>query len=63
MEHLIPQEWFVGLSQWVLLLITAVMAGVLIKGADWLVDAAAFWSTFCLFSFDSEVCSVSPSIS
>jgi len=40
-EHLIPQEWFVGLSQWMLLLITAVTAGVLIKGADWLVDGAA----------------------
>jgi cation:H+ antiporter len=41
MEHLIPQEWFVGQSQWVLLLITAVTAGALIKGADWLVDGAA----------------------
>ena len=41
MEYLIPQEWFVGLAQWMLLLITAVAAGVLIKGADWLVDGAA----------------------
>jgi cation:H+ antiporter len=40
-EHLIPEAWFVGQSQWVLLLITAVMAGVLIKGADWLVEGAA----------------------
>lgn len=41
MEHLIPQSWFVGQSQSVLLLITAIAAGVLIKGADWLVEGAA----------------------
>jgi len=40
-EYLIPQAWFVGQSQWILLLIIAATAGVLIKGADWLVDGAA----------------------
>lgn len=41
MEHLIPAEWFEGLSQTVLLLIFAVSVAVLIKGADWLVDGAS----------------------
>ena len=41
MEHLIPHSWFVGQSQSVLLLIVAIAAGVLIKGADWLVEGAA----------------------
>lgn len=41
MEHLIPQEWFVDLSQWALLLLTAISVAFLIKGADWLVDGAS----------------------
>jgi len=41
MEHLIPQAWFTGLPQWILLLITAVGMAVLIKGADWLVEGAS----------------------
>jgi cation:H+ antiporter len=40
-EFLIPEVWFVGLPQWGLLLVTAVAAGVLIRGAQWLVDGAA----------------------
>jgi cation:H+ antiporter len=40
-EHIIPSSWFAGLSQWVLLLITAIAVGILIKGADWLVDGAS----------------------
>ena len=41
MQHLIPQEFFIGLPQWALLLFTVVAAAVLIKGADWLVDGAS----------------------
>ena len=41
MEHLIPDEWFIGLSQWTLLGITAISVAVLAKGADWLVDGAS----------------------
>ncbi|HXV75035.1 MAG TPA: sodium:calcium antiporter [Candidatus Polarisedimenticolaceae bacterium] len=41
MEQLLPEGWFAGLPQWALLLITAASAGVLIKGADWLVEGAA----------------------
>ncbi len=41
MEHLIPESLVAGLPQWALLAITAVAIFVLIKGADWLVDAAA----------------------
>jgi cation:H+ antiporter len=41
MEHLIPQEWFIPLSQPVLLLIAAAAIAVLIKGADWLVEGAS----------------------
>ena len=41
MEHLSPAAWFVGEPQWMLLLLTAVAVAVLIRGADWLVEAAA----------------------
>ncbi len=41
MGHLIPEAWFAGLSQLVLLLITAVAVVVLAKGAAWLVDGAS----------------------
>ena len=41
MEHLIPDAWFVGRSQVVLLFIAAVGIGVLGKGADWLVEGAS----------------------
>ncbi len=41
MEHLIPDEWFIGLSQWTLLVITAISVAILAKGADWLVDGAS----------------------
>ena len=41
LEHLIPQTWFDGLPQAVLLIIVAVTIGVMIKGTDWLVDGAS----------------------
>jgi len=41
LEHLIPQEWFAGLPQWALLLISAATIYVLIRGADMLVDGAS----------------------
>ena len=41
MEFLIPEEWFVGQPQWVLLLVSAVAIAALDKGADWLVDGAS----------------------
>ncbi len=41
MEHLIPQAWFAGLPQWGLLVITGIGVGVLVRGADWLVDGAS----------------------
>lgn len=41
MEHLIPQEWFVGLPQWALLLLAAASMAALIRGADRLVDGAS----------------------
>jgi len=41
MEHLIPAEWFIGASQWTLLLASAISIGVLGKGAGWLVDGAS----------------------
>ncbi len=41
MEHLIPPEWFTGLEQWILLLISAGAVAALIKGADWLVEGAS----------------------
>lgn len=41
MEHLIPEEWFIGLPQWILLVLSAASIAVLIKGADWLVDGAS----------------------
>jgi cation:H+ antiporter len=40
-EYLIPQHWFAGLSQWLLLLWVVVAVAVLVKGADWLVDGAS----------------------
>jgi cation:H+ antiporter len=40
-EYLIPQHWFSGLSQWLLLLWVVVAFAVLVKGADWLVDGAS----------------------
>ena len=41
MEALIPEEWFVRLSQAMLLVATVLSMVVLIKGADWLVDGAS----------------------
>ncbi|MCP3978761.1 MAG: sodium:calcium antiporter [bacterium] len=41
MEHLIPDVWFEGRSQLVLLAIGAVAVLLLGKGADWLVDGAS----------------------
>ena len=41
MEHLIPQVWFTGLPQWALLVITAIGVGILVRGANWLVDGAS----------------------
>ena len=41
MEFLIPEHWFVGLAQWTLLLVVGLAVGVLIRGADWLVDGAS----------------------
>ena len=40
MEYLIPDEWFLGLSQWVLLLIVAGCVLVLGKSADFVVGGA-----------------------
>jgi len=40
-EHLIPQSWFLGQSQLVLLVLGAIGLLVLGKGADWLVDGAS----------------------
>jgi len=41
LEYLIPQAWFVGQPQWLLLLLTAIATAGLIKGADWLVEGAS----------------------
>jgi cation:H+ antiporter len=41
MEHLIPEVWFVGQPQWLLLVLTAIAVLALGKGADWLVEAAS----------------------
>jgi len=41
MEHLIPQAWFDAQSTPWLLLISAGAIGVLVRGADWLVDGAS----------------------
>ncbi len=41
MEHLIPEVWFHGLSQAVLLLIAGISTAFLVKGADWLVEGAS----------------------
>ncbi|MFH1144875.1 MAG: sodium:calcium antiporter [Candidatus Eisenbacteria bacterium] len=41
MENLIPPRWFEPLSVWVLLIVTAASLSAMIRGADWLVDAAA----------------------
>jgi cation:H+ antiporter len=41
LEHLIPQAWFIGQPQWLLLIVMAIAAGALGKGADWLVDGAS----------------------
>jgi len=41
LEHLIPDHWFAGQPQWVLLVIAAVAIYVLSKGADWLVEGAS----------------------
>lgn len=41
MEHLIPEAWFVGRSQILLLLYGGVGIALLAKGADWLVDGAS----------------------
>ncbi len=38
---LLPETWFLGQSQWLLLLIAVVAMGGVIKGADWLVEGAA----------------------
>jgi len=40
-EHLIPEAWFDGRAQWVLLLISAGAVALLIRGAAWLVDGAS----------------------
>jgi cation:H+ antiporter len=40
MEHLIPKEWFTGLPQWALILVSVVAIAALIKAADMLVDGA-----------------------
>jgi len=37
----LPKEWFADLSTWLLVLIAVVALAVVIKGADWLVEAAA----------------------
>ena len=41
MEHLIPRDWFIGLPQTSLLILSAIAIAILIKGADWLVDGAS----------------------
>ena len=41
MEYLIPPAWFNGLPWFVLLVISAISALVLSKGADWLVEGAS----------------------
>lgn len=41
MDFLIPEAWFRGLSQGVLLLVGSVAVAALVKGADWLVDGAS----------------------
>jgi cation:H+ antiporter len=41
LEHLIPEAWFVGRSQLLLLIIGGVGITVLAKGADWLVEGAS----------------------
>lgn len=41
MEHLIPEVWFIGQPQWLLLAMTAISVLALGKGADWLVEAAS----------------------
>jgi cation:H+ antiporter len=40
-EHLIPDAWFAGRPQWILLGVAAVAVWILGKGADWLVDGAS----------------------
>jgi len=40
-EHLIPHEWFVGQSQWLLLIIAGISITFLGKGADWLVEGSS----------------------
>ena len=41
MEHFIPQAWFTGQPQWLLLIVTAIAVAALGKGADWLVEGAS----------------------
>ncbi len=41
MEHLIPEEWFVGLHWSILMGMSAVLLFVLMTGADWLVKGAS----------------------
>ena len=41
LASLLPQEWFEGLSTWLLLLIASGAIGCVIRGADWLVEALA----------------------
>lgn len=41
MDRLIPQEWFTGQPQWLLLLMSAIAMAALIKAADLLVDGVA----------------------
>ena len=45
MEHLIPDHWFAGQPQWVLLAIAAIAVYVLGRGADWLVDGGTYCNT------------------
>ena len=41
LEHLIPEAWFIGRSQLLLLLFGAIGIVLLAKGADWLVEGAS----------------------
>ena len=41
MEHLIAEQWFVDLPQWLLLAIAAIGITTLVFGADWIVDSAS----------------------
>ena len=45
MEHLIPRAWFDGLSTMVLVLVGGVAIAALVKGADWVVEAASALAT------------------